>query len=190
LTFLNLKAFDFGKAPAWVWTAAYVLFPVSSIALAWLARSDAAAPPSAGPPLSGRTRSLLLTQAAAFGVAGALLLFARAVMVDAWPWKVTKVLAQSYACAFLAYAWCSLRYAFRNRSADLWVFLPAMLVLTGGTLAVSLKYRHLFSASNASTWVWFGAFGVFFVGLVAAGIALMGAGTHRHPGGYSRSVGR
>ena len=122
---------------------------------------------------------MLLAQAAAFGVAGVLLLVARGVMVDAWPWKVTKVLAQSYACAFLAYAWCSVRYAIRDRAADLVVFLPAMFVLTGGTLAVSLKYRQLFSASHASTWVWFGGFGVFLLGLVAVGIARTPEGTPR-----------
>ena len=102
-------------------------------------------------------------------------------MVDAWPWKVTNVLAQSYACAFLAYAWCSMRYALRNRAADLFVFLPAMLVLTAGTLAASLKYRQLFSTRDVSTWVWFGGFGVLFLGLIAVGVALTPAGTQRLP---------
>jgi len=53
LTFLNLKAFDFDTARAWVWTTAYTLFPLSSLTLAWLARRDP--PPSAtgGAPLLG-----------------------------------------------------------------------------------------------------------------------------------------
>ena len=70
-----------------------------------------------------------------------------------------------------------MRYSFRNRAADVPVFLPAMLVLTGGAIAVSIRYHSLFSATKASTWVWFGAFGIFFVGLLGVGIAAMAEGS-------------
>jgi hypothetical protein len=158
VTLLNPEAFDYDLTPVWVWTLSYVVYPAIAFATAWALRHRRAAAVG-GPPLPRWAGTFLTVQAAAFAVLGILLLVARDVAVDIWPWKISAGLAQFYGGPFLAYAYCSWRYSRRRRWAELAAIAPAMLVFTAGTVIVSLVHRELFSASDVTTWVWFGGFG-------------------------------
>ena len=158
VTLLNLDAFDFDLGPVWAWTLSYVVYPMIAFGIAWALRHREAAAVG-GPAIPRWATTFLITQAAVFAALGILLLVARDVGVDIWPWKISAGLAQFYGGPFLAYAYCSWRYARRTQWAALAAIAPAMLVFAAGTLVVSLVHRELFSISDVATWVWFGGFG-------------------------------
>jgi hypothetical protein len=141
-----------------VWTRSYVVYPAIAFVLAWALRNHATRAVG-GPPLPRWAATFLGVQAGAFAVLGAILLVARDVAVDVWPWPIGAGLAQFYGGPFLAYAYCSWRYGRRRRWAEVATIVPAMLVLTAGTVIVSLVHGELFSSSDAAAWVWFGGFG-------------------------------
>jgi hypothetical protein len=157
VTLLNLEAFDYDLTPVWVWTLSYVIYPAIAFALAWVLRHHPA-PAARGPALPAWATKFLVVQAGAFAVLGVILLVARDVAVEIWPWKISSGLAQFYGGPFLAYAFCSWRYSRRRGWAEVAAIVPAMLVFTAGTVIVSLVHGDLFS-SELSTWVWFGGFG-------------------------------
>jgi hypothetical protein len=182
VTLLNLDAFDFDLTPVWVWTLSYIVYPAIAFAVAWALRhrQDLAV---GGPELPRWAKTFLIVQAAAFGGLGILLLVARDVGVDIWPWKITAGLAQFYGGPFLAYAFCSWQYARRSRWASLAAIVPAMLVFTAGTIVVSLVHRELFAASDVATWVWFGGFGAAAAMLLVMAIRCIPAAlADRHAG--------
>jgi hypothetical protein len=158
VTLLNLEAFDFDLGPVWVWTVSYVVYPTIAFVLAWTAR-DRTGTRDAGAALPAWASLFLKAQAAVFAVLGILLLVARDAMVDVWPWPIDAGLAQFYGGPFLAYAFCSWRYAGRASWREVAAIVPAMLVFTAGTVVVSLVHRGLFAADEVATWVWFGGFG-------------------------------
>ena len=166
VTLLNLDAFDFGLTPVWVWTLSYIVYPAIAFTLAWTAR---AREPSVvgGPALPSWAVVFLRVQAAVFAILGLLLLFARDVMVDVWPWNVSPGLAQFYSGPFLAYAFCSWQYSRRRAWAEVAAIVPAMRAFTAVTIIVSLVHRELFAASDVATWVWFGGFGAAAAVLLA-----------------------
>lgn len=164
VTLLNLEAFDFDLVPVWVWTGSYVVYPLLGVALILWTRGRTG-PPSPGPSLTIAARRVLQVQAGFYGVIGVLLLVAREVMVDAWPWPISNGLAQFYSGPFLAIAWCCWRYSARATLVDAMPITIAMLTFTVATVAVSVRHHSLFSASEVATWVWFAWFGA---GAVAA----------------------
>ena len=166
VTLLNLEAFDFDQGAVWAWTLSYIIYPTIAFTLAWTARGRES-PAVQGGPLAPWARVFLWLQAGVFAIVGMALLVARDAMVDLWPWPISAGLAQFYGGPFLAYAFCSWRYAGRATWAELWAIAPAMLVFTGGTVVVSLVHRELFPASDLATWVWFGWFGASAAVLLA-----------------------
>src|SRR3954466_482959 len=126
VTLLNLEAFDFDLVPVWVWTVSYIVYPFLGLLLiAWTYRRPRIEPPGAALPRWVPT--FLLVEAGIFGVAGLLLLFAREVMVDAWPWPISNGLAQFYGGPFLAIAYCCWRYSTRRTWTEIMPIAPAML---------------------------------------------------------------
>ena len=166
VTLLNLEAFDFDHGAVWVWTLSYIIYPAIAFALAWTARGREA-PAVQGPVLAPWARAFLWVQAGVFAIVGVMLLVARDAVADVWPWPISAGLAQFYGGPFLAYAFCSWRYSMRRTWAEVAAIAPAMLVLTAGTVVVSLVHGELFSTSDLATWVWFGWFGGSAAALLA-----------------------
>jgi hypothetical protein len=166
VTLLNPDAFDYDLTPVWVWTMSYVVYPAIAFTLAFLLRNHPA-PEASGPELPLWASRALLVQAAAFAALGLVCLVARETAVDIWPWPIDKGLAQFYGGPFIAIAFTSWAYSRRTRWAEVAAIAPALLVLTAGTLIVSLIHDELFSASDVATWVWFGGFGAAAACLLA-----------------------
>jgi hypothetical protein len=180
VTLLNLDAFDFDLGPVWVWTLSYIIYPSIAFGVAWALRHREAPAPG-GPLLPRWARTFLIAQAAVFAVLGVLLLVARDVGVDIWPWKIDAGLAQFYGGPFLAYAYCSWRYSRRGHWAALATIVPAMLVFTAGTVIVSLVHRELFSASDVATWIWFAGFAAAAAFLLLMSARSLPAALADHP---------
>ena len=174
VTLLNLEAFDFDLAPVWAWTVSYIVYPALAFLLAWVYRHRDV--PVDGVALDGWARAFLQVQAAVFGLLGLGLLTLREDMVDVWPWPISNGLAQFYGGPFLAYAFCSWAYSRRRTWIEIGPVVPAMLSFTAATLIVSVVHSDLFSAGDASAWIWFGGFGAASVVLVGMGVRLIQVG--------------
>ena len=122
-----------------------------------------------GPTLPNWVRGYLLIQGVVATVLAVALLLAPDLMVVAWPWKITRLLAQIYSAPLLSYGVGSLLLARQRTWAEIRVATTAMLVFTAGVLLASLIHRSLFSAALA-TWLWFGGFTIatLFLGLLTA----------------------
>jgi hypothetical protein len=168
VSLLHLEAFDLDEATARVtiWFAAYLVYPLIAVALAWRHRHDAG-DVHEGPPAPPWIRTYLRAQGGvAISVALALLL-APGTMVDVWPWPITNLLAQIYFAPLLAYGVGSFLLATQRSGRDIRVGAITMLVFAGGVLVASALHLDLFSAGDAEDVLWFLAFSTATVGLAA-----------------------
>ena len=173
VSLLHLSEFNFGEAQSWLWFGAYSIFPAIAFWLTWQKRGTGGA---AGAGLSDRTvptwvRVYLRIQ----GVVGTLLALALLVAPVAttafWPWPITPLLAQLYGGPFIAYGVGSLLLARETRWPALRIAVAAMWVFSTGVLIASIVHGALFSASDLSDWLWFGAFSAATVSLGAIALA-------------------
>jgi hypothetical protein len=102
--------------------------------------------------------------------------FAADTVATAWPWPVTPGVVQAYSSPFLTVAFLTGAHARRTVWPNVTALLPALLVLEGGTLIISVLYRHLFRFDDVATWAWFVGFGV---GACTVAGALVAGGTAR-----------
>ena len=66
-------------------------------------------------------------------------------MVNVWPWKITRLLAQIYSAPFLAYGLSSLMLSRRQTWPEVRVVVMATFVFAFGVLLASFIHRELFS---------------------------------------------
>jgi hypothetical protein len=158
VSLLHLEEFDFSKPQSQVWFAAYIVYPLIALGLAWRHGlfDDSRFPDGEAP---GWVRHYLTIQGGIMTSLAAVLLLAPSVMVNVWPWDITPLLAQIYAAPFLSYGVCSILMAPRSSSVELRVAAVAFLVFTAGVLLASIIHVDLFSAGDVSDILWF----TFFV---------------------------
>lgn len=157
VSLLHLEEFDFSKSQSRIWFAAYILYPLIALWLAWRHRlfDDGRFPESRAP---AWVRRYLTIQGGIMTVLAAMLLLAPNVMVNLWPWDITPLLAQIYAAPFLSYGFCSLLMASRSSPVELRVAGIAFLVFTVAVLLASIIHVDLFSAGDPSDILWFALF--------------------------------
>jgi hypothetical protein len=151
-----LGDFDYSRGPVWFWFGAYVIYPLIALWLMWRDRNlrerfD-------GPSLPAWVRGYFLVQGIVVTFLAFLLLFVPEFMITAWPWKITRLLAQIYSAPFLAYGLSSLMLSRLRAWPEVRVVVTGTFVFALGVLLASLIHRELFSPANVATWVWFGAF--------------------------------
>ena len=154
VSLLHLDAFDFWTRRVTIWFGAYFLYPLIALWLIWVHR-DAWSERLSGPALPRWVRWYLVVQGLVASAVGLALLFATDAMVDAWPWPITRLLAQIYFAPLLAYGVGSLILAREHTWPELRVGVTALLVFAVGVLIASLLHRNLFSAGQRSDVVWF-----------------------------------
>lgn len=160
-----LKEFDYTRAQVWIWFGAYLIYPLIALWLMWKDRHKRENIP--GTALPGWVRSYLGVQGLTVtGLALLLLLFPEQ-MVAAWPWKITRLLAQLYSAPFLAYGLSSLMLSRQKTWAELRVVVTATFVFAFGVLLASFLHRQLFSRISVSAWVWFAG---FFLATIILGV--------------------
>jgi hypothetical protein len=156
VSLFHLSEFDYARGQTWIWFGAYLTYPLIALWLIWEHR--ALSEPISGPRLPGWVRGYLLGQGLVTASLAAALLFAPAVMVNLWPWKITPLLAQLYSAPFLSYGLGSLLLARQQTWAEIRIGVAATLVFAGGVLLASLIHWPLFSLSDLADGLWFGAF--------------------------------
>jgi hypothetical protein len=186
VSLFHLGEFNPAVPPTYVWFAAYLIYPLIAIWLAW--RHRGAAPPEASRArVPDVAQIYLLVQGMATTLLALALLFAPSLMTLVWPWKITPLLAQLYSAPFLSYGLGSLLLAGRQTWLEVRIALTATWVFAAGVLAASLIHHALFSVMNLFTWLWFAGFTFVTLALAVLG-ALAWLGLPRQA--PSGSVGR
>lgn len=191
VSLLHLGEFDFAKRQAWVWFAAYIVFPIIAFWLAWRMRAIGGDPGGdiGGGGLPRWVGGYLPAQGVVVTLLALALLLAPVAMTTVWPWPIPPLLAQLYGAPFLAYGIGSLLLARETEWPALRIAVVAMWVFAAGVLLASLLHRALFAATDPQDWLWFGALAVATVALGAIAFvgrrANAGASTGASTGGSS-----
>lgn len=151
-----LDEFDYSRNQVWIWFGAYIIYPLIALWLMWNDRTLHER--VSGPGLPAWVRSYLLAQGIVVTALALVLLLAPEFMVNVWPWKITRLLAQIYSAPFLAYGLSSLMLSRKQTWPEVRVVVMATFVFAFGVLLASSIHRQLFSLTNVATWLWFGGF--------------------------------
>lgn len=161
-----LGEFDYSRPQVWIWFAAYIVYPLIGLIYAWSDRGQTER--VEGTVLPSWTRVYFIIQGTAVTALALALLVAPDFMVNVWPWKITRLLAQIYSAPFLSYGLGSLMLSRRQTWREVRVCVIGILTFTLGVLLASLLHRELFSFSTAASWLWFGGFtlSTLFLGIM------------------------
>lgn len=162
VSLFHLSTFDWGRPQTWVWFSAYLAYPLIALWIIWRMRHGR---PSGGEPLPPVLRGYLVGQGVIVTLLALLLFLLPGMMVEVWPWRISRLLAQLYSAPFFSYGIGSLIAARRNRREETGIILVATLVFAGGVLLASWLHRSLFSAGDVADWLWFLGFGIATVAL-------------------------
>ena len=155
ISLFYLDRFDFATPQPWVWFAAYVIYPLIAIGLAWrhrLVESGAALAAA----LPDWARRYLYGQGVVLTALAVGLLLAPGALADVWPWPIDQLLAQIYSAPLLAYGVGSILLARQRTLLEVRVVVAGMLVFTAGVLIASIIHRDLFSVGDVEDVLWFG----------------------------------
>ena len=151
-----LGEFDYSRTQVWIWFGAYILYPLIALWLMWKDRT--LQDRLTGSDLPAWVRTYLFVQGILVTLLALVLLLAPELMVSAWPWKITRLLAQIYSAPFLAYGLSSFMISRLQNWAEIRVVVTATFVFALGVLLASFIHGALFSTGTISTWLWFGGF--------------------------------
>lgn len=164
LSLFHLDAFDWHHTPVWFWFGAYALYPVVGF---WSLRRHGGPGHAAQGPAFPRQAGQLLGLAGACMVGLALLLLAApGAAAQAWPWKISPLLAQIYSAPFAAYGVSFLLLRRGRTWPEARIVVRGGAVFTALVLVASVLHRAVFDPGRVATWVWFGAFAAAFALLV------------------------
>lgn len=158
VSLLHFGQFDLSEPQEQVWFAAYLAYPLIALWLIWRHSGDAHER-MGNIELPSWARRYLTVQGAAVSVLATALLLAPGPMVDAWPWAITRLLAQIYAAPLAAYGVGSLLLSRQRTWPEVRVGVLGMVVFAAGVLIASFLHVDLFSLGDPAAWIWFGAFG-------------------------------
>ncbi len=158
VSLFHLGEFDYSRVQVWIWFAAYLIYPLIAVWLTWRHRGEHE--PLAGPELPRWARSYVLAQGIVVTLLALALLLVPNLMLAAWPWKITPLLAQLYSAPFLSYGLSSLILGRQQTWSEIRVAVIATLVFVAGVLLASIIHRELFVAMGPAAVLWFGGFAV------------------------------
>jgi hypothetical protein len=156
ISLFYLGEFDPMNKRVWFWFGAYIAYPLIGIGFLWRYRN--LREPTDGILLPGWVKRYFSFQGVVLIVLALALLFLPDMMVNFWPWKITRLLAQIYSSPFLAYGVGSLMLGRQNAWHEVKVSVTAAFVFAFLTLLASFIHIELFPFERIATWVWFGAF--------------------------------
>jgi hypothetical protein len=156
ISLFYLSEFDFSRGPVLFWFGAYIAYPIYGFWIAWTQR--ATHDEMANPSLPNWIRTYLVVQGVLLTTLSLALFFSPELMLGVWPWNITRMLAQIYSGPFLSFGVGSLLLSRRQTWSEVRIGVTGICLLALGVLLASIMHRSLFSASNPSTWIWFGGF--------------------------------
>jgi uncharacterized membrane protein len=179
ISLLHLDAFPSGRPQTWIWFAAYVVYPLIAVWLAWSHWSERG---DGGAPIPPWATRYLRVQGVILVVVSVLLLLLPGVMVDIWPWPIDRMLAQMYSAPLLSYGVGSLLMARRRTWREIRVPIVGMSAFATLALVASVIHQDLFSLSDIEDVTWFALLGAISVGLAVLVTGALAAGRAQSTG--------
>jgi hypothetical protein len=169
ISLFYLGEFDFTHKPVWFWFGAYIVYPILGAWFLW--RSRNLDEPVVGAMLPDWVKMYLLVQGIALTILSLALLFLPEMMLNLWPWKITRLLAQIYSSPFMAYGIASLMLSRQSTWREIKVIVTGALVFAILALLASLIHIELFSFERMATFVWLG--GLTIISIVSSWLTLI-----------------
>jgi hypothetical protein len=170
VSFLHLDQFDFSRVQGWGW---FVIYIVPMLALAYYLWRYRNLPPADASPVPPLWRAYLLAQGAVLGLYAIALFLAPEPFSAFWPWRIDAFHGQMYSAIFLTGAVASFLLA--KAAPEMELLAQGLIQLVIGLFAILGLIivdasRNQVNWSAPGTWLWVGAFAVFFL----AGAAMVG----------------
>lgn len=160
ISLFYLSEFDFKRGPVWFWFAAYIAYPLIGL---WLTWTHWNARDTSAPSLPAWIRNVFLIEGLILTLLALTLLLMPDFMLNLWPWKITRMLAQIYSGPFLAYGLSMLILSRQRTWREVRILAMALVILSIGVLLASSMHKALFISSNPATWIWFGGFALILI---------------------------
>ncbi|MBL8090590.1 MAG: hypothetical protein KF758_07015 [Anaerolineales bacterium] len=156
ISLFYLNEFDFTHKPVWFWFGAYIVYPIIGAWFLWKHRN--LQEPFYGQLLPNLVKKYFLVQGVVLILLSLALLFLPDVMLNLWPWKITRLLAQIYSSPFLAYGVASVISSQQKTWHEIKVVATSIFVFAILILIASFIHIELFSFERIASYVWFGGF--------------------------------
>lgn len=169
ISLFYLSEFDFSRGPVWFWFGAYIACPIIGIWIVWTNRISRDT--SSSPDMADWIQTTLFVEGVLLTGLALALLFFPDLMLNLWPWKVTRLLIQIYSGPFLALGSTALLLSRERAWHAVRIMVLGIFTLALGCLLASSLHHSLFSIASPSAWVWFGGF-LLLLALHAAMILL------------------
>jgi hypothetical protein len=160
-----LDQFDFARIQPWIWFGAYLIFPLIALWLAWRYWSVDRMEEDV-PSMDSWARGAFMAFGAAAVLLGLVLLVATPIMVTAWPWKITPMLAQIYSAPLLSYGIGSLLLSRQRTWKEVRWGLPLISIFVTGVFIASIIHKKVFAPLGISASLWLGGFGAAAITMI------------------------
>jgi hypothetical protein len=158
ISLFYLGEFDFTHKPVWFWFGAYIFYPLIGMWFLW--RNRNLSETVMGALLPDWVKTYLFIQGLILTILSLVLLFFPEMMLNLWPWKITRLLAQIYSSPFLAYGIASFILSKQSTWREIKVTVSGVFVFAFLALLASLIHIELFSFERMAAFVWFGGLAI------------------------------
>ena len=166
-TFNHLDRFETQHVAFWIWVGLYVTTPIL-VPLAWWRNraTDPRTPEPGEPPLPRYVRGALLVAGAIQSLVALVLLLSPSTMIDAWPWLLTPLTAQTLGGWFALPGVTALMMGLDGRWSAIRITLESQLIGLALILLGTARAWEDVDTSNALAYVFVGGLAVLFVALL------------------------
>jgi hypothetical protein len=167
-TFNHLDRFATAHVAFWIWVGLYVVTPVL-VPLAWWRNraADPGTPEPGEPPLPGFVRPLLLAAGGVQSAVALVLLLSPSTMIEAWPWQLTPLTAQTLGGWFALPGVTALTMGLDGRWSAIRITLESQLIGLALILLATSRAWNDVDTSNALAYVFVAGIAGLFVLLLA-----------------------
>jgi hypothetical protein len=167
-TFNHLDRFATAHVAFWIWVGLYVVTPVL-VPLAWWRNraTDPRTPEPGETPLPGFVRPLLLAVGAAQSAVALVLLLMPSTMIEAWPWQLTPLTAQTLGGWFALPGVTALMMGLDGRWTAIRITLESQLIGLALILLATMRAWEDVDTANSLAYVFVVGIAGLFVLLLA-----------------------
>ena len=167
-SFLHLDRFLQDHVAFWIWMGLYVTTPIV-VPLAWIVnrRTDAGTPEPGESRLSSSIRGALLGVGAVQTIVALVLLLSPSTMIDAWPWMLTPLTAQTLGGWFALPGITAIMMGLDGRPSAIHITLQSQAIGLALILVATARAWSSIDTSSALAYVFVGGLGGLLLGLLA-----------------------
>ncbi|HEX6021831.1 MAG TPA: hypothetical protein VFZ00_07540 [Solirubrobacter sp.] len=173
-TFAHLDRFETSHVAFWIWVGLYVTTPVL-VPLAWWRNraTDPGTREPGEPPLPRYVRGALLAAGTLQSIIALVLLLSPSTMIDAWPWMLTPLTAQTLGGWFALPGVTALMMGLDGRWSAIRITLESQLIGLALILLATARAWEDIDTSNAVAPVFVAGIAGLFIVLLALELAMV-----------------